>query len=172
MSGKIVKFLSNPKKTNMTAEELHSLFLNSGKTLGSVESFTGGKFAREMTRIPGASNFFKGSLVTYANEEKERLLQIDPARIETYGVVSQEIGGDMAMHGKFILNVDYCISFTGNAGPSAMEGKPVGEVYIGVSAYSTTQVFKYQLNGTREQIIDQALDIGYQHLKLMLETFK
>ena len=156
----------------MTVEELHALFSESGRTLGSIESFTGGKFAREITRIPGASKFFKGAIVTYATEEKERLLNIDHERIESFGVVSQEIGGDMAMHGKFILDVDYCISFTGNAGPSAMENKPVGEVYIGVSAYSTTQVFKYQLEGSREEIIDKALDIGYQHLAIMLSQFK
>lgn len=156
----------------MTVEELHALFSESGRTLGSIESFTGGKFAREITRIPGASKFFKGAIVTYATEEKERLLNIDHERIESFGVVSQEIGGDMAMHGKFILDVDYCISFTGNAGPSAMEDKPVGEVYIGVSAYSTTQVFKYQLEGSREEIIDKALDIGYQHLAIMLSQFK
>ncbi len=156
----------------MTAVELHELFKNSGRTLGSVESFTGGKFAASITAIAGASTFFKGGMVTYATEEKERLLSIDPNRIDAYGVVSQEIAGDMAMHAKFLLNVDYCISFTGNAGPSAMENKPVGEIYIGVSAYNTTQVFKYQLNGTRDQIIDQALDIGYQHLAKMLNSFK
>ena len=53
------------------------------------------------------------------------------SEIDTYGVVSQEIAGQMASHGKNLLNVDYCVSFTGNAGPTAMEGKPVGEVYIG-----------------------------------------
>ena len=156
----------------MTVEELHALFSESGRTLGCIESFTGGKFAREMTRIPGASKFFKGGIVTYATEEKVRLLSIEQERVDTYGVVSQEICGDMVMHGKFLLNVDYGIAFTGNAGPSAMENKPVGEVYIGVSAYNTTQVYRYQLNGTRDQIIDQALDIGYQLLATMLKSFK
>ena len=156
----------------ITAEELHALFTTYGKTLGSVESFTGGRFASSMTAIPGASKFFVGAYVTYATWEKIRLLNIKKERVDAYGVVSQEIAGDMAMHGKFLLDSDYCISFTGNAGPSPMENKPVGLIYIGVSAYNYTQVFKYQLQGDREAIINQALGLGYEHLKKMLESFK
>lgn len=156
----------------MTAEELHALFTNSGRTLGSVESFTGGRFASSMTSIPGASKFFVGAYVTYATWEKIRLLNIKKERVDAYGVVSQEIAGDMAMHGKFLLDSDYCISFTGNAGPEAMEGKPVGLIYIGVSAYNYTQVFQYHLNGSREEIIAQALSLGYSHLAKMLHDFK
>ena len=76
------------------------------------------------------------------------------------------------MHGKFLLDSDYCISFTGNAGPTPMENKPVGLIYIGVSAYNYTQVFQYRLNGTREEIISQALGLGYAHLAKMLQDFK
>lgn len=156
----------------MTAEELHALFTQANKTLGSVESFTGGRFASSMTAIPGASKFFVGAYVTYATWEKIRLLNIKKERVDAYGVVSQEIAGDMAMHGKFLLDSDYCISFTGNAGPTPMENKPVGLIYIGVSAYNYTQVFQYQLNGTREEIINQALSLGYAHLAKMLHDFK
>lgn len=156
----------------MNAQELSDLFKEYGRTLGSVESFTGGSFASSITAIPGASKFFKGGVVTYATEEKIKLLGIDPTRVEQFGVVSQEIGGDMAMHGKYILDVDYAISFTGNAGPEAMEGKPVGEIYIGVTAYQTTQVFKYLLQGSREDIVKQALQLGYNHLEFMLKSFK
>ena len=156
----------------MTAEELHALFKSSGKTLGSVESFTGGRFASSITAISGASSFFVGAYVTYATFEKIRLLNIAKERVEAYGVVSQEIAGDMAMHGKFLLDADYCISFTGNAGPTPMENKPVGLIYIGVSAYNYTQVYEYRLQGNREQVIAQALDLGYQHLAKMLSEFK
>ena len=97
---------------------------------------------------------------------------IDHDRIEQFGVVSQEICGDMAMHGRALLNVDYCVAFTGNAGPSGMENKPVGEIYIGVTAYQITQVYKYQLSGTREEIISQALNIAYKQLAIMLGQFK
>ena len=156
----------------MTLEELSALFKEYGRTLGSIESFTGGSFASAITSIPGASKFFKGAVVTYATEEKVKLLGIAQERVDQFGVVSQEIGGDMAMYGKYILNVDYAISFTGNAGPEAMENKPVGEIYIGITAYQTTQVFKYLLKGSREDIVKQALQLGYDHLGLMLKSFK
>lgn len=156
----------------MTANDIHELFKSYGRTLCSIESFTGGRFASSITAISGASKFFVGAMVTYATIEKEALLKIDHNRIEQFGVVSQEIAGDMAMHGKYIMGSDYAISFTGNAGPEAMEGKPVGEIYIGLTAYSTTQVFKYQLSGTRDEIISHAIDLGYQHLKMMIESFK
>ena len=156
----------------MTAEDIHTLFKNAGRTLGSVESFTGGRFASSITAIPGASKFFVGAYVTYATWEKIRLLNIKKERVDTYGVVSQEIAGDMAMHGKFLLDSDYCISFTGNAGPEPMENKPVGLIYIGVSAYNYTQVFQYLLKGSREEIILQAIGLGYKHLEKMLKDFK
>ena len=156
----------------MTAEDIHTLFKNAGRTLGSVESFTGGRFSSSITAIPGASKFFVGAYVTYATWEKIRLLNIKKERVDTYGVVSQEIAGDMAMHGKFLLDSDYCISFTGNAGPEPMENKPVGLIYIGVSAYNYTQVFQYLLKGSREEIILQAIGLGYKHLEKMLKDFK
>jgi len=156
----------------MTAKELNKKFEEYGRTLGSAESFTGGLFAREITRVPGASKVFKGALVTYATQEKTRILGIDKHLIERVGVVSQEVAAEMAGHAKALLDVDYCISFTGNAGPDAMEGKPVGEIYIGVAAYEMCQVFKYQLSGTREEIQNQAIELGYQHLLIVLENRK
>ena len=153
----------------MTSVDINKLFREKGRTLGSVESFTGGLFAKEITSVSGASHFFKGALVTYATEEKARILGIPYSEIDTYGVVSQEIAGEMASHGKILLNVDYCVSFTGNAGPSAMEGKKVGEIYIGVAFYDKTQVFAYQLDGDRESIQKQAILIAYDLLKKIIE---
>jgi len=152
----------------MTAVELSKLFIEKGRTLGCVESFTGGLFSQQITAIPGASHFFKGGLVTYATEEKSRILGISYSLIDKVGVVSQEVAQEMASHGKALLNVDYCVSFTGNAGPSAMENKPIGEVYIAVAAYETVVVTKNNLNGTRDEIQHQALDIAYQLLSELL----
>ena len=55
---------------------INKLFREKGRTLGSVESFTGGSFAKEITSVSGASHFFKGALVTYATEEKARILAL------------------------------------------------------------------------------------------------
>ena len=153
----------------MSIEELSSLFKEKGRTLGSVESFTGGLFASLITKIPGASKFYKGGLVTYMTEEKQRLLGISYEMIDQHGVVSQEIAGAMSGNGRALLNSDYCVGFTGNAGPEAMEDKPVGEVYIAVSAYDLTRVYKYQLSGDRESIQNQAIEIACDLLAAILK---
>ena len=87
----------------MSAETINKLFREKGYTLGCVESFTGGSFASAVTSVSGASHFFKGGLVTYATEEKQRILGISWETIDQYGVVSQEIAGEMAGHGKALL---------------------------------------------------------------------
>ena len=144
---------------------INKLFREKGRTLGSVESFTGGAFAKEITSVSGASHFFKGALVTYATEEKARILGISYRDIDEFGVVSKEIACQMASNAKRLLNVDYCVSFTGNAGPSAMEDKPVGEIHIGVAFYDTTQVYSYQLEGSREEIQNKAINIAFDLLE-------
>ena len=136
----------------MTSEEINKLFREKGLSLGSVESFTGGLFAKEITSVPGASHFFKGALITYATEEKNRLLDISYDDIDQYGVVSEQIAYQMALKGQQLLNVDVCVSFTGNAGPDAMEGKKVGEIYIGVAYLDKVEVYPFLLKGDRETI--------------------
>ena len=144
----------------MNKEEFSALFKEKGYTLGSVESFTGGLFAREITSVPGASKFYKGGLVTYATEEKVALLGIPQKDVDEFGVVSKEIALQMAELGRKKLNVDFCVSFTGNAGPSAMENKPVGEIYIGVSTKEKTEAFGYQLEGNRNKIQEDAISLA------------
>ena len=145
------------------SSEINKLFREKGLTLGSVESFTGGLFAKEITAVSGASRFYKGGLVTYATEEKARLLGISQEDIDKYGVVSKEIALQMAEKGQKVLDVDVCISFTGNAGPDAMEGKPVGEVYIGLAYQDKIKVYPFLLKGDRNSIqeegVKNALDI-------------
>ena len=136
----------------MTSELINKLFRQHGLTLGSVESFTGGLFAKEITSVAGASHFFKGAVVTYATEEKNRLLGISYEDIDEFGVVSEQIAEQMAKKGQELLNVDVCISFTGNAGPSAMEGKKVGEIYIGLAYLDQVEVYPFLLKGDRETI--------------------
>lgn len=149
----------------MEQSNLKQLFNDKGLTLGSVESFTGGLFASEITSILGASSFFKGALVTYATEEKIRLLGIDEELVNKYGVVSKECAEQMAIHGSKRLNVDYCISFTGNAGPSAMEGKPVGLIYIGVFDGKECHVLEKKLIGTRNFVRKEAILIALDFLE-------
>ena len=150
--------------------EINKLFRERGLTLGSVESFTGGMFAKEITAVSGASKFYKGGLVTYATEEKARLLGISKDDIEQYGVVSEQIAYQMAENGRDLLDADVCVSFTGNAGPEAMEGKPVGEIYIGLSSKDGTLVFPYMLKGTRNSIQEEGVKNALEIIKEKIFT--
>lgn len=156
----------------MTSEEINKLFRQFGRTLGSVESFTGGLFAETITSVPGASHFYKGGLVTYASEEKNRLLGISYDTIDQYGVVSQEVAAAMVSNAQKLLNVDYCVSFTGNAGPTAMENKPVGLVFIGVAIYDKVEVYRFELQGDRNSIQKEGVKNALELLgKKILENF-
>ena len=128
--------------------EFAELLIKNNISIGTVESFTVGNFATMLGNIPGISKVYKGSLVTYQSETKERLL---------------EIATLMCVNGKSILDVDLCVSFTGNAGPDAMEGKPVGEVYIGI-AYEDVVVYKLNLEGSRKEIALKAVDFAQKKI--------
>ena len=144
--------------------ELAQLLISHNITVSSVESFTVGNFASMLGSVPGISKVYKGSLVTYQSETKERLLSIDHDIIAKYGVVSKEIASLMCVNGKAILNSDICVSFTGNAGPVAMENKPVGEVYIGINFKDDISVYKLNLKGSRSEIVKQAMDFAVRKL--------
>ena len=144
--------------------ELAQLLISHNITVSSVESFTVGNFASMLGSVPGISKVYKGSLVTYQSETKERLLSIDHDIIAKYGVVSKEIASLMCVNGKAILNSDICVSFTGNAGPDSMENKPVGEVYIGINFKDDISVYKLNLKGSRSEIVKQAMDFAVRKL--------
>ena len=161
-----VVFKEGPKDdTNELLKEIKEELVKQNKTLGSVESFTGGKFASTITSISGASKFYKGTMVTYATELKALLLNINNDIINDKGVVSKEVASLMAENGKKKLNVDYCISFTGNAGPEAMEGKPVGEVYISLAYGQEVKTLELRLEGNREKIQKEGVLLGLKLIR-------
>ena len=135
-------------------------------TLGSVESMTGGLFAAKFTEIPGSSSVFKGSIVTYATEEKTNIVGVKKETIEKFGVVSEQVAIEMAELGRKLLNVDVCVSVTGNAGPTAEPGeKPVGCFYVGVSSKKGTFAIEKNLLQKRNKVRNGAVlamrDLAY-----------
>ena len=148
----------------MKVEKVNSYLRERGLTLGSVESFTGGLFAQQITSVSGASKFYKGGYITYATEEKVNLLLIPQSEVDKYGVVSKEIAYHMANNARQLLKVDVCVSFTGNAGPDAMEGKPVGEVHIGIATKESAQIYSLLLKGNRNEIQEQAVEFALEKL--------
>ena len=132
-------------------------------TIGSVESITGGLFASSLCAIPGASRTYRGSLITYTAEEKKRLAGVSMRDIDLNGVVSEKVAREMAMGGLRKLKVDICVSFTGNAGPSAEPGEaPVGRVEMCIATrhghVSMGQDFTGSRNEIREKCVEMMLD--------------
>lgn len=141
-------------------------------SIASVESFTVGAFASSIGSISGISQVYKGSLVSYQTCIKRDVLHIDQKIIDTYGVVSKEVAGLMAIKGKDMFSSDICISFTGNAGPTAMEGKPVGLIYIGIAFLDKISTYCFELSGTREDIKNQAVKLGIEKILEILKKNK
>ena len=139
-------------------EKLLQELKEKGLTLGSVESMTGGLFSAKFTEIPGSSAVFKGGIVTYSSEEKINIVGVEKETIDKYGVVSEQVAMEMAEQGRKLLNVDICVSVTGNAGPTTEPGgKPVGCFYIGVSSKSGTSVKGYQKSQKRNEVRNSAV---------------
>ena len=140
------------------------------KTLGTIESCTGGYISHCITLVPGSSSYFLGSYTTYSNQLKIDLMDVDSPLFTTVGSVSEEVAGQMAINGKAKLGVDYCLSATGIAGPSgATELKEVGLVYIGLSGpEGLIQVTKNQFRGDRAQIIERTAYAALEMLRRVL----
>lgn len=151
-------------------KKLLELLKDKGYSLGSVESMTGGLFASSFVKTPGASKVYKGSLVTYAVEEKVKLLGIEENLIHHFGVVSKEVAGEMASKGQKVLGVDVCVSITGNAGPSVEPGgMPVGRAYIGIAKKDQKCVFELDFRGNRNKIRKSTVLAMQEKLLEMIE---
>lgn len=138
-------------------------------TIGSVESLTAGLFCSKIAEIPGASAVLRGGLVTYASELKTVLANVDKNLIEIKGVVSEEVAKAMAVGGKEKLNVDICVSFTGNAGPTVLDNKKVGEVYMGIAFDDKINVFHHIFIGDRNEIRNFAVQFACEKILQMLK---
>ena len=116
------------------AEALVTLLAARGLTIATAESCTGGMAGAASTPVTGASSVFEYGAVTYANRIKEEMLGVRESSLRQYGAVSEAVACEMAEGVRARANSDVGISTTGIAGPTgAVEGKPVGTVYIAVS---------------------------------------
>lgn len=152
----------------MILDKIFDFFLINNLSLSTVESVTGGKLSNSIIKKAGASKFFKGSLVTYSIESKINILQIDKDLIYKFSPVSKEISYEMVKSGKKILNTDYCISTTGNAGPSTNDDfSKVGQIFISIATPQKIITEQLSLSGSREEIIEIIVE---KSLKLLLEN--
>ena len=127
------------------------------KTIATAESCTGGKIAEILTSIPGASTYFKGSVVSYATDVKINVLGVSESLIQEHSVVSAEVASAMALRVKQMMQTDYAIATTGNAGPTKDDtDAAVGSVFIALATPNEVIVEEFNFGQPREKVIDRA----------------
>ena len=133
------------------------LLLKNNHTLATAESCSGGNIARLITSVPGASQYFAGSVVSYNERIKSDILQVQKSTIKNYSVVSGEVVKEMAMGIKKLFNTDYAIAVTGNAGPTKDKtDKKLGVVFIGIATPNSFFMEEFNFGQPREKVIQKA----------------
>lgn len=175
----IVKQIYNAVGEYITADEdvkleelIGKLLKQHGKTLATAESCTGGYVAHLITSIPGSSVYFKGAVVSYANQIKINQLGVPESVLKTVGAVSQETVEQMVKGVNTLLDTDFAIATSGIAGPDGgTPEKPVGTVWIAVGTKTNAKAEKFSYRGTRQAIIERSAITALNMLrKFILES--
>ncbi|MBC7250475.1 MAG: CinA family protein [Anaerolineae bacterium] len=155
----------------VTLEEVVGRLLTEQKlTLGVAESCTGGLIAHRLTNVPGSSNYFLGGVVAYAYDVKERVLNVRHDTLYEHGAVSRETALEMARGARRLLGSDVALAATGIAGPGGgTTEKPVGLVYIALSARDMERCERYVWSGDRLQNKQQSSEAALRMLRQYLE---
>lgn len=139
-----------------------------GVRVATAESCTGGNIARLITSVPGASGYFLGGVVAYANEVKINALGVCTEDLQRYGAVSEAVAKQMAAGVRKLTGADYSVSTTGVAGPDGgTKEKPVGTVWIGVAGPQGAFAREFHFSATRERNVAKA---SAKALELLLEA--
>lgn len=151
---------------------LGDMLRSRGLTVSTAESCTGGNVAHEITEIAGSSDYFKGSVISYSNDIKHRILGVSTDDLTTYGAVSQCVVEQMCENVSSLLKTECSIATSGIAGPGGgSQSKPVGTVWICVKCKTRIYSECYQFPGTRDRVIDRATMTGMLMLiKLLREN--
>ena len=146
------------------AQDLGDMLRERNASVAVAESLTGGLIGAELTRLPGSSDFFRGGLVVYTNETKDRVAGIDPKLLEEKGAVSEEVAAALARSAASTFGAELGLSATGIAGPGEQDGKPAGTVFVGASYRGRTEVRRPRAYGDRGNVravtVTWAIDLG------------
>lgn len=146
-------------------EQIQKAFISKGLSLALAESCTGGEIAARITKIPGASNYFKGGAVVYHSQSKVDLLGVSASLIEEKGVVSVEVAEAMAMGAQQKYNTTHAVATTGNAGPSKGDAAvEVGTVCIAIASPNGVFSEKHNFGSSRERVIQKAVNKVFELL--------
>ena len=147
------------KEIMMLTEKLSMQLIEQNKTLAVAESCTGGWLSKVLTDLSGSSQWFLGGVVSYSNESKQGLINVEKKHLDQFGAVSKEVAEQMAEGVEKAFMSSISVSITGVAGPSGgTPDKPVGLVWFGIKApsaeaYSIRKTFV----GSRDQVRQQAV---------------
>ena len=154
----------------MIEAEVGEILRKRGLTLAVAESCTGGLLSSLITDVPGSSDYFRGGVVAYSNEVKERVLGVPREILETVGAVSPECARAMAEGVRRLLNADLALATTGIAGPTGgTPTKPVGLVYIALAHPGGIEVREHRFVGSRR---GNKCSAAHGALELLLDFLK
>ena len=143
----------SPESERRLCAEIIEALINDGKHITFAESCTGGMLAEMLTAVSGASECFDGSFVTYANEQKEKLIGVRHETLAKYGAVSYQTALEMSRGARLALGADIGAGVTGIAGPGGgTPEKPVGLVYISISTKDIHCFCRLNLDGDRFEV--------------------
>lgn len=140
---------------------IQQLCVSQGWTLSLAESCTGGHLAARLTRLPGCSQYFLGSVIAYSNLIKAKILGVDTHILETYGAVSRPAVNQMAIGVRLLSDSDYSLAISGIAGPlGGSQEKPVGTIWGAIASRKKDPfIWSFHLVGSRQEIIEQSIEI-------------
>jgi nicotinamide-nucleotide amidase len=147
------------ERTEQLEQEIADALVSSNHTAAVAESLTGGNISAGLSAIEGASDWFRGGLVAYAEEVKFDLLGVDRGPVITAKTAEQ-----MARAVSRLLHADLAVATTGVGGPGPQEGLPQGTVFIAVATPTTSSVRKYQFEGDPSEIVRRATQQALQDL--------
>ncbi|WP_149694731.1 CinA family nicotinamide mononucleotide deamidase-related protein [Chitinophaga sp. CF418] len=151
------------------AEVLGKLLKEKGKTVGTAESCTGGFIAHNITLVPGSSAWYKGSIVSYANDIKSGLLGVKQETLQANGAVSEAVVREMARGALQQLKTDYVIAVSGIMGPDGgTPEKPVGTVWIAAGSAKELVTVKHQLRYDRLNNIQMTATYAMNELRKLI----
>ncbi len=152
--------------TDDILESVHNLLIKKKETLSTAESCTGGFIGKSITDLSGSSIYYLGSIVSYHNEIKEKLLNVKKESLEKYGAVSEEVAREMVLGLESKFQTTYTISVTGIAGPTGgTEEKPVGTVFIGIKkANREIKIYKHLFPYGRESFRNAVVQVSLYYL--------
>ena len=140
-----------------------------GKTLVTAESLTGGGIGAALTAVPGASDVYKGGVISYVDQVKEEVLGVSKGVLDCYGAVSAQTAEAMAIGVRKLLRSDVAVSVTGLAGPGGDDANPEGTVWIGVASDKGTVTVKKQYRNDRKRNIERFAAAALNELRLVIE---